>query len=230
MRVLDVGSGAGDVSFMAAELVGESGEVVGVDRSHAAIMSAMKRVSVSSVRNVSFHEGDPAQMGFERPFDAIVGRYVLLFQSDPAAMLKALLKHLGPNGVVVFHEPDREGVRSFPPVSLYDRCCKLVDETFRKWGGDPRMGIKLYRTFIDAGLPAPKMRLESVIGGGADSSDQVHFEMDVVRSLIGEMERLGIATDSDLRSETLAERVLDDVKALGSVIVGRSEVGAWCRT
>ena len=37
MRVLDVGSGAGDVSFLAADLVGHSGAIVGVDRSSAAV-------------------------------------------------------------------------------------------------------------------------------------------------------------------------------------------------
>jgi 2-polyprenyl-3-methyl-5-hydroxy-6-metoxy-1,4-benzoquinol methylase len=37
MRVLDVGSGAGDVAFLAAELVGATGEVVGVDLAPAAI-------------------------------------------------------------------------------------------------------------------------------------------------------------------------------------------------
>jgi SAM-dependent methyltransferase len=36
MRVLDVGSGAGDVAFLAAELVGATGEVVGVDLAPAA--------------------------------------------------------------------------------------------------------------------------------------------------------------------------------------------------
>ena len=230
MRVLDVGSGAGDVAFMAAGLVGESGEVVGVDRAHNAIVTATERARVASLGNVAFVEGDPVQMSFERPFDAIVGRYVLLFQRDPGGMLRALASHLRPGGVVIFHEPDRDGVRSFPPVPLYDRCCKLVDETFRRWGGDPRIGIKLYSTYLAAGLPAPRMRLESVIGGGMDSSDQVHFEMDVVHSLINEMERLGIATDRELQCHTLAERVLADVKASGSVIVGRSEVGAWCRT
>ena len=229
MRVLDVGTGAGDVAFMAAELVGESGEVVGVDRAPDAIMTATERVALAGLRNVSFLAGDPVQMSFERPFDAVVGRYVLMFQPDPAAMLRALAMHVRPGGVVIFHEPDRDGVRSFPPVPLYDRCCKLVDETFRRWGGDPRMGIKLYPTFIAAGLPAPRMRLESVIGGGASSSDQVHFEMDVVGSLIREIERFGIATDGELQCQTLAERVLADVEASGSVIVGRSEVGAWCR-
>src|SRR5262249_60508592 len=97
---------------------------------------------------------------------------------------RALTRHLRRGGVVVFHEPDRDGIRSFPPVPLYDRCCKLVDETIRRWGGDPRMGINLYPTFIAAGLPAPRMRLESVIGGRRSRSGQVHFEDDGVSSPI----------------------------------------------
>lgn len=43
MRILDVGSGSGDVSFLAAELVGEGGHVLGVDRSAAAVERARGR-------------------------------------------------------------------------------------------------------------------------------------------------------------------------------------------
>ena len=41
------------------------------------------------------------------------------------------------------------------------------------------------------------------------------------------MERLGVATEGEVGIETLAERVLADVIARSSVIVGRSEIGAW---
>ena len=54
--------------------------------------------------------------------------------------------------------------RTSVPVPTYDRYCRLVDETFRRWGGDPRMGMKLYATFVAAGLPGPFIQLESVIG------------------------------------------------------------------
>ena len=230
MRVLDVGSGAGDVALIAAEIVGNSGEVVGVDRDAAAITAAQQRAVVAAASNVTFLHGDPAEMTFDGQFDAVVARYVLMFQNDPAVMLRKVAAHVHAGGVVVFHEPDRDGIRSYPSVQAYDRWCQLVDETFRRWGGDPRMGVKLYSTFIAAGLPAPTMRLESVIGGGSGARDHVHFEMDVVGSLASEMERLGIASGDELYASDLADRVLAEVVATGSVVIGRSEVGAWCRT
>ena len=42
MRVLDLGCGAGDVAFVAANLVGPDGEVVGVDRSPEALARALR--------------------------------------------------------------------------------------------------------------------------------------------------------------------------------------------
>jgi methyltransferase family protein len=59
MRVFDVGSGAGDVAFLVADLVGDSGEVVGVDRAPNAVARAEARADAESRRNVFFREGDP---------------------------------------------------------------------------------------------------------------------------------------------------------------------------
>ena len=50
MRVLDVGSGAGDVTFLAAELVGATGEVVGVDLAPAAIEVARSRAQINATK------------------------------------------------------------------------------------------------------------------------------------------------------------------------------------
>jgi ubiquinone/menaquinone biosynthesis C-methylase UbiE len=113
MRALDVDSGGGDVAFLAAELVGPAGEVVGTDRSPTAVAAATARAKAQSLGNVLFVEGDPATLTFDRPFDAIVGRYVLMFSPDPGAMLRGIAKHLRPGGVMVFHEVDWIGrVRS----------------------------------------------------------------------------------------------------------------------
>ncbi|MBV8384049.1 MAG: class I SAM-dependent methyltransferase, partial [Planctomycetaceae bacterium] len=54
MRVLDLGCGAGDVSMLAAELLGPSGSVVGIDRSPEVIAFARERARSAGLRRVDF--------------------------------------------------------------------------------------------------------------------------------------------------------------------------------
>jgi len=229
MRVLDVGSGAGEVSFLAADLVGDTGTIVGVDRASAAVEVARARAIASGRRNVSFREGDLAEMKFDEPFDAVIGRFVLVFQNDPAAMLTKLAKHVRPGGLMVFHEIDLEGCQSFPPSPVYDSCCRWLRQTIRLLGLDPRMGMKLHSAFVSAGLPVPTLRLEAVIGGGTNSLDSVRLAAEVVPILLSEILRLGVATAAEIGVETLTERMINEAISNDSVIVGRLEIGAWCR-
>jgi len=91
MRVLDVGCGGGDVSLLIARLVGSSGEVLGIDRSAAAIATAQQRAKDLSAQNLRFLVADATSMTLdiglatERPFDAAIGRSVLEFLSGPLA-------------------------------------------------------------------------------------------------------------------------------------------------
>jgi SAM-dependent methyltransferase len=227
MRVLDVGSGIGDIAFLAAELVGDVGEVIGVERAAAALKVARRRASSLGRCNMTFLEGDPAKLTFDRPFDAIVGRYVLMFQPDPAAWMSGLLRHLAPGGVVVFQEPEWACAHSAPHVPSWQRCCRLVVEGLTAGGADPEIGAKLPAVYAAAGLPAPKLAMESVIGAGAGSAEQVHFTTDVLVTLLPELERLGRVVPGEIDPATLADRVLADIAACGSTFVGRSEIGAW---
>ena len=229
MRVLDIGSGAGDVAFLAAELVGRSGEIIGSDIATAAVAAATRAAEEGGLRNVIFREGDPAHMEFNQRFDAIVGRYVLLFQTSPAEMLRKLARHVRPGGVMVFHEPDWVSARSTPPAPTYDRCVAWIRDTFRIAGTDSDMASRLYAAFIGAGLPAPSMRMQTFIGGGAACSDFLQAVADLIGILVPTMERQGITTAAEADVATLAERLTVEVIDNGSVVVGRSEVGAWTR-
>ena len=227
VRVLDVGSGAGDVAFLAADLVGDAGEVIGADQVARAVAAATQRAKAKGLRNVSFRVGDPTELEFDRPFDAVVGRYVLLFQADAAAMVRKLTKHLSPGGVIVFHEPDWSGVRSFPPAPTYDACCRWVVEAFRRAGTDTNAGINLYRAFLGAGLPAPQMRMQTFIGFGATCTDWLKVAADLARTLLPKIEQFGIATAAEVDVATLAQRLRDEAIASSPMIVGRSEIAAW---
>jgi SAM-dependent methyltransferase len=229
MRVLDVGSGAGDTAFLTAELVGAGGEVVGTDRSAVAVRAATARAKNKSCCNVTFIEGDPTETDFGDQFDAIVGRYVLMFQSNATTMLRKWIKHLRPGGIVVFHEPELHFSHSFPPVISYDRCIRLFAETMKMSGADIHMGLKLYSLFVSAGLPPPTMRVEAAIAGGSNASEHVRLLTDIVRTVLPEMERLGVATANEVEIDTLAERICAEMTANESVIVGRGEIAAWSK-
>ena len=229
MHVLDVGSGAGDVAILLSELVGASGSVTGVDKASAALDVAASRTKARNAHNVTYELGDPTEMAFERPFDAVVGRYVLQFMKAPAHALRKLAAQLRPGGLIAFHELDWSGVRSYPLVPAYDQCCTWISKTIQLLGADTRMGMKLHSTFIEAGLPAPSLRLESVMDGDFDHADCIHLVTDLAATLLPEMERLSVCTALQLDIDTLAGRIHDEMKANGSVIIGRAEVGAWTR-
>jgi hypothetical protein len=166
-------------------------------------------------------------MTFEQPFDAVIGRYVLQFQQDPAAMLCKLAAHVRPGGLVVFHEIDWGGVGSFPPVPTFDRCRRWGVDTLRLHGTETRMGAKLHATFIAAGLAPPTMRLEALAGGGPASAPILRLLAELMATLLPEMERLGVATADEVGLDTLVDRMSAEANATSSIVVGHNQFGAW---
>jgi hypothetical protein len=94
---------------------------------------------------------------------------------------------------------------------------------------DTNMAARLYQTFVDAGLRAPSMRMQTFVGGGAGCMDWLQAVAELVGSLLPAMERLGVTTAAEVDIETLAERLRREVTASDSVIIGRSEIGVWSR-
>ena len=119
MRVLDLGSGAGDVAMLAAELVGPSGSVVGIDRNSQVLSIATERANRAGFKHLSFHEAAVETFGDDAGFDLVVGRYVLHHQTDPVAFLRAAARVARPGGSMAFHEIRlRDMWRSVPSVPL----------------------------------------------------------------------------------------------------------------
>lgn len=226
MRVLDIGSGAGDVAFLCREMVGTTGEVVGTDVSVSSVERATLRAKEANTSRVSFRHGDAAELDFEQPFDAVVGRYVLQFLPDPARSLRRIVRHLRPVGIVAFHELDWDGARSSPSSPTYDRVCNWLSRTIEAAGAQARLGTRLASVFEDAGLPAPNLRLEAVIGSGPRALEVAHLVTDLVETQLPTMERLGIAASSEIGHPTLLDRILSEAGRSGT-LMGRSEVGAW---
>jgi ubiquinone/menaquinone biosynthesis C-methylase UbiE len=104
-RVLDIGSGVGDVSLLLAGLVGASGEVVGIERDSRSIALARSRVAQAGLLNVSFVQSDVSHVSGSEPFDAVVGRFILMWLQDPVLALRSASRVVRRGGVVAFQEP-----------------------------------------------------------------------------------------------------------------------------
>ena len=227
MRVLDVGSGAGDVAFAAAEMVGPSGSVVGVDNNPAVLETARQRAESNRYSNVSFLVGDIRSVELDAEFDAVVGRLVLMYLKDPVDAVQHTAKYLCSGGIIAFLELDgSNGLMSIPHSPTLEKMKYWLIETFKRAGVELQMGLKLRETFVAAGLPAPNMQFDAIIGGGSQWSGYKYVE-DTIRSMLPVMEKLGVATAEEVKVDTLAERFRNEIVNANGVAMLSTWVGAW---
>jgi ACS family D-galactonate transporter-like MFS transporter len=226
-RVLDLGSGVGDVSMLAARLVGPSGEVVGIERDASSIAVATRRVAEAGFRNVSFTQTDASQIASAKPFDAAVGRFILMFLPDPAAVLRSLAALVRPGGVLAFQEPSWLpflGLAS--PLPLWSKVVSLIHETFRRSGVNVEMGPDLHRVFQETGLPVPNVFLETPVGSDLAFSRVIPEVLESLRPLA---EQHDVSLDAVGDFATLADRVQEEINAAKAIVSWVPLLGAWVR-
>jgi ubiquinone/menaquinone biosynthesis C-methylase UbiE len=226
-RILDVGSGLGDVAMLLARLVGPTGAVVGVERDAKSIARAKARAMETRLFNICFVEGDIADCALDGAFDAVVGRYVLQFLPDPAGVLRRLSQSLRRGGIAAFLEC------SFAPflalsahLPLWSTAARLMQEVGLRHGVRTEMGPELFRTFIDAGLPAPHMRLYMELG---HDQNFTRWLADVLRSIRPHFSKFQISPEPLGNLDTLEERLQAEVASSRSVVPWLSMVGACAR-
>jgi SAM-dependent methyltransferase len=230
MKVLDIGSGAGDVSFLVAELVGPTGCVVGVDMNPEVVTAAGARADHAGWTNVSFMAGDIRDVEVDRDFDAVVGRLVLMYSSDPAATLRSALRHVRQDGVAAFQEMNvGTPVWSEPPSELHQLLGRCMREAFACGGVEMAMGTRLAEVFISAGLEPPHLCTDAIIGTGGDWVQRFAsaFGAGIIRSVLPTVLEFGIATESELDLDSFDKRYCEEVIRQGSVVQWIPFVGAW---
>jgi ubiquinone/menaquinone biosynthesis C-methylase UbiE len=226
MRVLDLGTGTGAVARLAAELVGPSGFVVGLDRETDALEAAEQRRRADGSTNIVFVEGDVDTWDHDGDFDAVIGRLILFHLRDPAAALAHHTRSLRPGARVVAMDLDASAVRSVPATPAVTETLSWMLDGFRRVGANPTIGSRLGELLEEAGLQDPTV-LGFTTYHSSHDADGPLLLAGVVRSLLAFLERSGTASGTDIDADTLPERVTDELTSSNAVLVPPTLVGAW---
>jgi len=118
-RVLDVGSGAGFDSFVAAHHVGEKGVVVGVDMTSEMLKKSTETAEALGAHNVEFREGLAEALPVEDGWaDVVVSNGVINLCPDKQLVFAEIYRALRPGGWLQF--ADIANGRPVPPEALRD--------------------------------------------------------------------------------------------------------------
>jgi SAM-dependent methyltransferase len=98
-RVLDLGSGAGTDSLVAAQMVGPEGTVTGIDMTPEMLAKARDAASEMGATNVEFMEAEAERLPFaDESFDIAISNGVIDLVPDKDAVFSELFRVLAPGG------------------------------------------------------------------------------------------------------------------------------------
>jgi ubiquinone/menaquinone biosynthesis C-methylase UbiE len=230
MRVLDLGCGAGDVSMLAAELVGPSGVVIGIDRSPDVLLVARNRSREARLEQVEFKETSLESLSDPIPFDAVIGRYVLIHQADPTAFLRAAAAHVRPGGILALHEPGylEEWMESYGKTTLLRQVANWLLQAMQSGVPHFDVGRRMIEQFSLAQLPEPTMFCELQVGGGSNRTLSDWY-LDTLESVLPHLIKERTVSEKIPSVEALKDQIAAEVRETRFQVVGPAQICAWVR-
>ena len=226
MNVLDVGCGVGDVSFLTARLVGTKGQVVGIDQDLSAVSMARQRAMQAGFKHVRFEQAAANEVRFDNLFDAVVGRFVLMFVPDPVSAVTRLRRNLRHGGLLIFQEPSWSVFFALSAaLPLHHACGRWLCEALRSGGANPDMGLELYQIFDCLG-DGPAMRMEVPAIAANQSAD---WMVDLMTTLRRESVSPILSAEIEIGFSELPARLASEARQTLRWRPMPALVGAWAR-
>jgi SAM-dependent methyltransferase len=226
MRVVDLGTGTGEVALLVAEAVGSAGRVLAVDRAADGLAYAATKLADRGVTNIELVEADVESYVPDEPVDAVLGRLVLSYLPDPVATVRGLLGALTPGGVYLALEYDTEAVRSAPQTPLVTRMAELLNGAFAAVGTPQTLGPHLAELLREAGATdAQSLGLQAYLA--PDDPAGPAMLAAVISSLAPAIEGHGLADAAELDLATLRDRIAEETRVAGAAMIVPTLVAAW---
>jgi uncharacterized protein (TIGR03086 family) len=228
MRVLDIGCGPGDVSLIAARLVGPTGRVIGIDASPDIVALARQRAAENSAITVSFEHSTVDDITPDEPVDAVIGRLILMHLPEPVAALRRLATLVRPGGVIAFCDFDITAARSVPWLPTWQTAAEAIASAFRGAGLDPQFGTTLHRLFRHAGLGTPTLTISAPVGTAKDT-EHAAYVANSWRLIQPVAERLGVVDGRLADLEALQSNLCNEIATADGMAVLPALITAWTR-
>ncbi len=161
-RVLDLGTGLGQLARMTARAVGPAGRVVGIESSAEQIVGAEAQAAQEGLPGlVELRQGDAANPPLADDewgaFDIVHTRFLLEHLRDPAAVVRTMVRAARPGGRIVLEDDDHDLLRLWPDPGPFGRVWEAYQETYRRSGCDPLLGRRLPQLLHEAGAAPSRM-------------------------------------------------------------------------
>jgi SAM-dependent methyltransferase len=155
-RVIDVGCGLGQLSRDMARLVGDAGNVLGIERSAEQLLVARQlALGDSAALRVEFRQGDADRLPLDNSewgsFDVAHARFLLEHVPDPVAVVRQMVQAVRPGGRIVLEDDPHDTLRLWPDPPGFSKLWAAYQRTYDRVGNDPLVGHRLVALLVEAG-------------------------------------------------------------------------------
>ena len=153
VRVLDVGSGLGQLTELMSEAVGSNGFCLGIEREENQLVVARKNCTAL---NLEFRQGDAFNLPLTQEeigcFDFAHARFLLEHLPRPAKAVEEMVQALKPGGRIFLADDDHQTLVLFPEPAGFQTLWAAYMDSYLEVGNDPFIGRKLTKLLVDQGV------------------------------------------------------------------------------
>lgn len=188
-RLLDVGSGLGQLARAMARAAGTGARVVGIERSEEQIAEARRQAELAGEESlVEFRQGDaynfPLRADEWGSFDVAHTRFLLEHVPEPLPVVQAMVRAVRIGGRIVLEDDDHEILRLWPEPAGFADLWHAYTRTYEQLGNDPVIGRRLVWLLAQAGAE-PVRNTWVFFGSCAGAEHFPHYVANLIGVIAG---------------------------------------------
>ncbi|GGH03913.1 class I SAM-dependent methyltransferase [Mucilaginibacter phyllosphaerae] len=181
---LDVGCGGGNVTLMAAGLVGKTGAVTGIDFDEEIIKLDEVDTSGKGFNHINYFAQSAYNLTYKNEFDVVYSRFLLSHLTRPGVVLNNMLQAAKTGGKIIVEDIDFSGHFCFPASAAFEQYVNLFTATAQKRGHNANIGPSLFNLFKDAGIKSINFDIIQPAFNQGDGKRMAIITMDKIKQAV----------------------------------------------